>query len=225
MSFITSKFALISLDVELSVAFIACGLQAFFGFGSTTFNAVVLSRKAVASTVYYAYACMGAVLVFGIILNAYLGNWSIVSLMSVVSTLAYAQLYLCAVPVARWLLTRPSVIVAPHQLTTRTASESLEATRGAEDALRSPLEVSAEHGDAIPASSPLGEIGTGPGVAEAARMPVQAELPGRAVQVNITLPEEVLAAVDRHAERQGYTRSGFLAHVAREATRCERDTA
>jgi len=37
------------------------------------------------------------------------------------------------------------------------------------------------------------------------------------VRVNITLPEDVLAAVDRAAGGQGLSRSAFLARAARRA--------
>jgi metal-responsive CopG/Arc/MetJ family transcriptional regulator len=36
----------------------------------------------------------------------------------------------------------------------------------------------------------------------------------RAVRVNITLPEDVLKAIDAFAEAQGLTRSGFLVRAA-----------
>jgi hypothetical protein len=39
----------------------------------------------------------------------------------------------------------------------------------------------------------------------------------RAVRVNITLPEDVLAEVDKEAGRQGLSRSAFLARAARRA--------
>ena len=39
----------------------------------------------------------------------------------------------------------------------------------------------------------------------------------RAVRVNITLPEDVLAEVDQAAGRQGLSRSAFLARAARRA--------
>ena len=37
----------------------------------------------------------------------------------------------------------------------------------------------------------------------------------RAVRVNITVPEDVLAQVDACAERRGMNRSGFLVHAAK----------
>ena len=39
----------------------------------------------------------------------------------------------------------------------------------------------------------------------------------RAVRVNVTLPEDILAEIDRYAERRGLTRSGFLARAAKRA--------
>ncbi|HME22660.1 MAG TPA: type II toxin-antitoxin system HicB family antitoxin [Acetobacteraceae bacterium] len=43
--------------------------------------------------------------------------------------------------------------------------------------------------------------------------------------MNITLPEELLAAVDRYAARSGYTRSGLLAQAVRERMRRDREVA
>ena len=40
---------------------------------------------------------------------------------------------------------------------------------------------------------------------------------GRAVRVNITLPEDVLTEIDRYAQNHGFTRSGFLAQAAKRA--------
>jgi predicted RNase H-like HicB family nuclease len=37
----------------------------------------------------------------------------------------------------------------------------------------------------------------------------------KAVRVNITLPEDVLAEIDRYAEGHGFTRSGFLTQAAK----------
>jgi predicted RNase H-like HicB family nuclease len=98
-----------------------------------------------------------------------------------------------------------------------------EAARNAEEALQAHLELLAEGGDLLPDPSDLDATPRDPGVAEAVRLLVRAEPPGRAVRVNVTLPEDVLAAVDRHASRRGQTRSGFLAYAAREQMRRDRD--
>ena len=100
-----------------------------------------------------------------------------------------------------------------------------EAARNAEEALQAHLDLSAEHGETIPAPSELDAIAPEPGVVEAARVLVRAEVPGRSVRVNITLPEELLAAVDRYAARSGYTRSGLLAQAVRERMQRDREAA
>ena len=43
-----------------------------------------------------------------------------------------------------------------------------------------------------------------------------ASLPDKAVRVNITVPSRMLAAIDKWAEREGETRSGFLTKSALE---------
>ena len=100
-----------------------------------------------------------------------------------------------------------------------------EAARNAEEALQAHLDLAAEHGEAIPVPSELDAIAPEPGVVEAARVLVRAEIPGRSVRVNITLPEELLAAVDRYAARSGYTRSGLLAQAVRERMQRDREAA
>ena len=39
----------------------------------------------------------------------------------------------------------------------------------------------------------------------------------KVVRVNVTLPADVLAEIDRYAEAHGFTRSGFLAQAAKQA--------
>lgn len=43
------------------------------------------------------------------------------------------------------------------------------------------------------------------------------KLSGKAVRINITLPERLLASIDAFAHQQGESRSGFLARAAAEA--------
>jgi len=43
------------------------------------------------------------------------------------------------------------------------------------------------------------------------------------VRVNIMMPGDLLAAVDRYAARLGYTRSGLLAQAVRDKLRREND--
>jgi len=98
-----------------------------------------------------------------------------------------------------------------------------EAARNAEEALQAHLDLAAEHGEKIPEPSELGAIKPEADVAEAARILVRVETPGRSVRVNITLPEELLAAVDRYAARTGFTRSGLLAQAVRERMQRDRE--
>jgi predicted RNase H-like HicB family nuclease len=100
-----------------------------------------------------------------------------------------------------------------------------EAARNAEEALQAHIDLTAEHGEAVPAPSELDHVMTEPDVVEVGRILVRAELPGRSVRVNITLPEELLAALDQYAARTGHTRSGFLALAVRERMRRDRDAA
>jgi hypothetical protein len=70
----------------------------------------------------------------------------------------------------------------------------------------------------------IGPIGD-PDVVEAARILVRADPPGRTVRVNITMPEDLLAAVDRFAVRTGYSRSGLLAQAVCERPRRDQSAA
>lgn len=86
-----------------------------------------------------------------------------------------------------------------------------EAALNAEEALNGHLAVSAEHGDAIPTPSDLDAVERDPDVDEAARILVRGERPGRAVRVQVTIEEGLLARIDRAASN----RSRFLADAAR----------
>lgn len=92
-----------------------------------------------------------------------------------------------------------------------------EAAREAEQALALHLRGMIEDGDAIPEPTPLECVERDPEVEEFARILVRAELPGRAVRANITMEEGLLAVVDATAQRQGKSRSAFLADAARAA--------
>lgn len=86
-----------------------------------------------------------------------------------------------------------------------------EAALGAEEALNGHLAVSADYGDAIPAPSLFEEIERDPEVEEVARILVRGERPGRAVRVQVSIEEGLLARIDRAATN----RSRFLADAAR----------
>jgi len=87
-----------------------------------------------------------------------------------------------------------------------------EAALGAEEALSGHLAVLVEHGDPIPAPSTFEAIERDPEIDEVARLLVRGERPGRAVRVQVSIDDGLLARIDRIAAN----RSGFLAEAARE---------
>ncbi|PNG24197.1 type II toxin-antitoxin system HicB family antitoxin [Methylocella silvestris] len=97
-----------------------------------------------------------------------------------------------------------------------------EARAMAHEALDLHVEGLAEDGEAVPEPSSLEEVmadhDNRSGVAILVSAPRAAT---RAVRVNITIPEDVLGEIDRHAEREGMTRSGFLVKAAKQAIREE----
>lgn len=94
-----------------------------------------------------------------------------------------------------------------------------EAHAMAAEALAFHLDGLVEDGEAIPEPSLLEVIMSDPinrdGVAILVEAPKAS--PGKSIRVNITLPEGVLEEIDRHAEAQGLSRSGFLARAAKRA--------
>lgn len=93
-----------------------------------------------------------------------------------------------------------------------------EARREAAEALALHIDGMIEDGEAIPAPSSLEDVMAERENREAVAFLVSAQArQTRAVRVNITLPEDVLADVDRLAGRQGLSRSAFLARAARRA--------
>ena len=98
-----------------------------------------------------------------------------------------------------------------------TAGTTLDNARAmAEEALALHVEGMVEDGEPIPEPSTLEEVMSDPdnrsGVA--ILVSVKTEQP-KAIRVNVTLPEDVLAQIDRYAEAHGFTRSGLLAQAAK----------
>ena len=94
-----------------------------------------------------------------------------------------------------------------------------EAHAMAAEALAFHLEGLAADGEAVPEPSSLEAIMADTvnrdGVAILVEAPKASA--GKSIRVNITLPEDVLEEIDRYAEAQGLSRSGFLARAARQA--------
>lgn len=97
-----------------------------------------------------------------------------------------------------------------------TAGKTLEeARRFAAEALALHIEGMEEDGEAIPAPSPLDTVMLAKEHRDAIPFLVDVN-PGSAIQrLNITMPTNVLRAVDAYTKEVGMTRSAFLAHAAR----------
>lgn len=67
----------------------------------------------------------------------------------------------------------------------------------------------------IPEPSDIDRVPADPEVEEAGRLLVRGELPGRAVRIDVTFDEALLAAIDAEAKRREISRAGFLAAAAR----------
>jgi len=96
-----------------------------------------------------------------------------------------------------------------------------EAALNAEEALAGHMLVSEQYGEELPEPSAIDAIETDPEVDEVARLLVRGERKGRAVRINITLDEGLIAAIDKVAAN----RSGFLADAARVALTAKRELA
>lgn len=95
-----------------------------------------------------------------------------------------------------------------------------DALANAADAVAFHVEGLLAGGEAIPVPRELDDLRADPefsddfaGAELLALVPVT--LPGRSIRINLTMDENLLAAIDRAAERSGATRSGFLADAAR----------
>jgi predicted RNase H-like HicB family nuclease/uncharacterized protein (DUF1778 family) len=93
-----------------------------------------------------------------------------------------------------------------------------DARRMAEEALALHLAGMAEDAEPIPEPSSLEAVMTGRENRDAVAILVKAPPAiAKAVRVNMTLPEDELELIDKFASEQGYTRSGFLLHAAKQA--------
>ncbi|MCA3280539.1 MAG: type II toxin-antitoxin system HicB family antitoxin [Roseomonas sp.] len=93
-----------------------------------------------------------------------------------------------------------------------------EARREAQEALALHIDDMIDDGEAMPEPSSLEAVMAERENRDAVAFLVPAPArQARAVRVNVTLPEDVLAEVDRAAGSQGLSRSAFLARAARRA--------
>jgi predicted RNase H-like HicB family nuclease len=104
-----------------------------------------------------------------------------------------------------------------------TAGKDLDDARVmAEEALTLHIDGLLEDGEAVPEASSLEEVMSDPenkdGVAILVAVKTDA---AKCVRVNVTLPEDVLAQIDKFAKERGLSRSGFLAQAAKKAIELE----
>lgn len=93
-----------------------------------------------------------------------------------------------------------------------------EARAMAVEALALHLEGLAEDGEAVPEPSSLEAIMADAENKHGVAVLVDAPAPAvRSMRINVTLPADLLEAIDKVAESEGFTRSGFLAQAARKA--------
>jgi len=100
-----------------------------------------------------------------------------------------------------------------------TAGKTLDEARDmGTEALALHLEGLSEDGEAAPGPSSLEEImkdaQNKDGVAVLIAVPA---MEVKSVRINVTMPADVLDQIDKYAEREGFTRSGFLAQAAKKA--------
>jgi len=108
--------------------------------------------------------------------------------------------------------------------------ESLQPEKNLDDARAMAEEAPALHidglledGEALPEASSLEQVMSDPENKDSVAILVAAKTsPVRCVRVNVTLPEDVLAQIDKSAEECGLSRSGFLAQAAKKALEQEK---
>jgi len=106
-----------------------------------------------------------------------------------------------------------------------TAGRTLDEARAmAEEALAFHIEGLVADNEAIPEPSTLETVMADPANRDGVAILVAAKTPAaKAVRVNVTFPEDVLAQIDRYAEAHAFTRSGFLTQAAKRVINRERE--
>ena len=100
-----------------------------------------------------------------------------------------------------------------------TAGSNLDEARNmAAEALAFHLQGLAEDGEPAPEPSSLEKIMSAKENREGVAVLIAApDAEVKSVRINVTMPADVLDQIDRYAEREGFTRSGFLAQAAKKA--------
>jgi predicted RNase H-like HicB family nuclease len=104
-----------------------------------------------------------------------------------------------------------------------TAGRTLdEALAMSAEALALHIEGLAGDGEAVPEASSLEAVMADPDNRDGVAILVPVASPvAKTMRVNITLPEDVLNAIDHYSENHGLTRSGFLVKAAKDSMNLE----
>ena len=104
-----------------------------------------------------------------------------------------------------------------------TAGKDLDDARAmAEEALTLHVDGLIEDGEALPEPSSLEAVMSDPENKDGVAILVAVKsAASKSVRVNVTLPEDVLAQIDKYAEAHGLSRSGFLAKAAKQVIELE----
>jgi len=100
----------------------------------------------------------------------------------------------------------------------KTADEAVERGRAT---LTFHIQGMLEDGEVLPPIRSLDDFRKDRDVSEAIKsreaflIQVPVELPGKPVRVNISIDDKLLSAIDQRAEKEGKTRSGWLAEIAK----------
>jgi predicted RNase H-like HicB family nuclease len=92
-----------------------------------------------------------------------------------------------------------------------------EARREAVEALAFHVAGMMEDGDDIPEPSSLEQVMQDKDNRDGVAVLVPLETGAKTVRVNISVPSDVLDLIDRHAEENGFTRSGFIVRATKQA--------
>lgn len=100
-----------------------------------------------------------------------------------------------------------------------TAGKDLDDARAmAEEALALHIDGLLEDGEAIPEASSLEDVMSNADNKDGVAILVAVKTDAvKCVRVNVTLPEDILAQIDKFAKEKGLSRSGFLAQAAKKA--------
>jgi predicted RNase H-like HicB family nuclease len=94
-----------------------------------------------------------------------------------------------------------------------------EAMRRGRATLRAHVESMIEDGEAIPVPRSLDQLKHDPAfrqdISDGMIVALPLDLPSRAVRINVSLDENLLAALDQAAERAGLSRSAFIAQATK----------